>query len=194
MIIFLDFEASSLDAGSYPIEVGWVTEGGDGEAHLIRPAPGWEEWSEASERIHGLSRGRLAREGSPVEVVARRVHQVLGADGVVVASDAARWEQRWLDRLMAAAGVAHAIRVVELERDILVPEARRLLRRAPPEGSPGHHLARGTLLDRASDIIGDAQHAEGNRRRLRHRALDDAEGMRWWWVEVRARVEAALQG
>jgi hypothetical protein len=70
-----------------------MTEDGEGEAHLIRPAPGWEDWSPASERIHGLSRDLLAREGRPAEVVARRVLDVLGAEGVVVASDAARWEQ-----------------------------------------------------------------------------------------------------
>jgi gluconate kinase len=47
------------------------------------------------------------------------------------------------------------------------------------------------LLDRASEIVGDAQHAEQNRRRIRHRPLADAEGMRWWWLEVRARVDEA---
>jgi hypothetical protein len=40
MIVFLDFEASSLARHSYPIEVAWVFEDGASEAHLIRPAPG----------------------------------------------------------------------------------------------------------------------------------------------------------
>ena len=40
MLVFLDFEASSLGKRSYPIEVGWVFEDGRSEAHLIRPAPG----------------------------------------------------------------------------------------------------------------------------------------------------------
>jgi hypothetical protein len=92
---------------------------------------------------------------------------------------------------MATAGVLHSIKVVELESAILIPDVRRILRVAPAEGAPGQHLARGALLDRASEIVGDAQHAELNRRRIRHRALADAEGMRWWWLEVRTRVDEA---
>ena len=38
MIVFLDFEASSLSDDSYPIEVGWAGEDGSTEQHLIRPA------------------------------------------------------------------------------------------------------------------------------------------------------------
>jgi len=192
LIIFLDFEASSLSGQSFPVEIGWVAEDGGGETHLIRPAPGWADWSPEAERIHGLSRDLLAREGRPVEVVARRVLDVLGAQGVVVASDAARWEQMWLNRLMQAAGLAHAIGVVELERDIIVPETRRLLQLAPPEGAPGGHLARGALLDHGSEIIADALEAEKDRKHVRHRALPDAEGMRWWWLEVRRRVDQML--
>jgi hypothetical protein len=81
---------------------------------------------------------------------------------------------------MRAAGLAHAIRVVEIERGILVPEARRILQLAPPEGTPSAHLARGALLDRASEIVSDALHTEKDRKRVRHRALQDAEGLRWW--------------
>jgi len=192
LIVFLDFEASSLSPESFPVEVAWMTENGQSETHLIRPAPGWADWSPTAEGVHGLSRDLLAREGRPVEAVARRVLDVLGAQGVVVASDAARWEQRWLDRLLEAAGLAHAIGVVELERGLLVPETRRLLQLAPPEGMPGGHLARGALLDLASGIIADALEAERDRRRIRHRALPDAEGMRWWWLEVRRQVDEAL--
>ena len=41
MILFLDFEASSLLPGSFPIEVAWVDETGQGESYLIRPHEGW---------------------------------------------------------------------------------------------------------------------------------------------------------
>lgn len=34
MLVFLDFEASSLGKRSYPIEVAWVVEDGRSEAHL----------------------------------------------------------------------------------------------------------------------------------------------------------------
>ena len=40
MLVFLDFEASSLAKRGYPIEVAWVFEDGRAESHLIRPAPG----------------------------------------------------------------------------------------------------------------------------------------------------------
>ena len=46
MKAFLDFEASSLEKGGFPVEVGWVLEDGAEEAHLIRPAPDWTVWSE----------------------------------------------------------------------------------------------------------------------------------------------------
>ncbi|MBP0447798.1 transcriptional regulator [Roseomonas sp. SSH11] len=192
MLVFVDFEASSLAPGSYPVEVGWVAEHGEGEAHLIRPAPDWVEWSAESEAVHGLARERLVREGEPAEDVARRVLDVLGAAGVVVVSDAAKWEQLWLDRLMRAAGLVHSIRIVELEREILLPEARRILQLASVKGGPGQHVARGAWLDRASEIVGDAQHASRNGGRVQHRALADAEGMRSWWLEVGKRVAQVM--
>lgn len=44
MVVFLDFEASSLAKLSYPIEVAWVFEDGASETHLIQPAPQWTDW------------------------------------------------------------------------------------------------------------------------------------------------------
>ncbi|MBP0495805.1 transcriptional regulator [Roseomonas indoligenes] len=169
-----------------------MREDGEGETHLICPASEWDDWSLESEKVHGLTRDLLAREGIPVEEVARRMLDVLGMEDVRVTSDAARWEQQWLDRLMQAAGLQHSIRVLDLEREILLPEAQRILRDAPAEGAPGAHLAWAALLDRASDIVGGSRHAEQNLRRIRHRALQDAGGMRWWWLEVRERTAEAL--
>ena len=62
MKAFLDFEASSLEKGGFPVEVGWVLQDGAEEAHLIRPAPDWTVWSEEAEAIHRLSRARLEAE------------------------------------------------------------------------------------------------------------------------------------
>ena len=58
MKAFLDFEASSLEKGGFPVEVGWVLEDGTEEAHLIRPAPDWTVWSAEAEAIHHLPRAR----------------------------------------------------------------------------------------------------------------------------------------
>ena len=59
-IAFLDFEAPSLGSSSFPIEVGWAVDGGGTEAHLIRPAPGWTDWSATSERLHGIAQAQPA--------------------------------------------------------------------------------------------------------------------------------------
>ena len=39
MLVFLDFESSSLGKRSYPIEVAWVFANGRLESHLTLPAP-----------------------------------------------------------------------------------------------------------------------------------------------------------
>lgn len=59
---FLDAEASSLDAGSYPIEIGWSAPDGEIEAYLIRV-----QGDRAMDRlgtggpnqVHGISRAQL---------------------------------------------------------------------------------------------------------------------------------------
>lgn len=56
MFIFLDIEASGLGSGSFPVEIAWVSEGGAEESHLIRPAPGWTQWSRRAEALHGITR------------------------------------------------------------------------------------------------------------------------------------------
>ncbi|MDR3530749.1 MAG: hypothetical protein P4L90_09375 [Rhodopila sp.] len=68
-----DFGASSLETGSFPIEVGWCVQSGQGETHLIRPATTWMVGSAASQTIHGIRRGRLQADAEPVEQLARRV-------------------------------------------------------------------------------------------------------------------------
>lgn len=59
-VAFLDFEASSLDAEGWPIEVGlsWIDESQEIQTFntLIRPAPEWPEhaWSPASAAVRGI--------------------------------------------------------------------------------------------------------------------------------------------
>src|SRR3954469_12500957 len=76
-VVFLDFEASSLTKRSFPIEVAWVFESGEGEAHLIRPAPDWTEWSAEAEAVHHIPRAVLERDGRSAEEVARRMLDLL---------------------------------------------------------------------------------------------------------------------
>ena len=179
MIVFLDFEASGLGKGGFPIEVGWVFEDGRTEEHLIRPAPGWEEWDPAAERIHGLSRERLAREGEPHDEVARRMVAVL-SDHALYAS-APSWDGQWLSRLLRAAGLPrHALRLRDTE------EARR-------------DAALAALADLAParrDSLLEAVLAELERESRAaspaHRALADAEREMALWRGIGDRVRAAL--
>jgi hypothetical protein len=62
-LFFVDLEASSLMAGSFPIEVGWISADGRSECHLIRPVPAWDDWSSKSECLHGIAREHLEARG-----------------------------------------------------------------------------------------------------------------------------------
>ncbi|MET0379714.1 MAG: hypothetical protein ABW049_12050, partial [Spongiibacteraceae bacterium] len=57
----LDFEASGLGGGTYPIEVGYVLGDGRSACYLIRPEPDWQGWSADAEKLHGISRALLTR-------------------------------------------------------------------------------------------------------------------------------------
>jgi hypothetical protein len=102
VLVFLDFEASSLAKRGYPIEVAWVFEDGTSKSHLIHPAPGWDDWDEEAEAIHGIARETLMRDGTPHGVVARRMVGQL-TDHDLLAS-APSWDGKWLSALLRSAG------------------------------------------------------------------------------------------
>lgn len=103
-LIFLDFEASSLSADGWPVEIGlsWLTTAGEIETHsrLIRRHPLWpmSEWSERSAAVHGIDYGTLERDGwETPDVSAWYLHLTAGKR---VGSDAPEFERRWLRRLL----------------------------------------------------------------------------------------------
>lgn len=110
MRVFLDFEASSLGETSYPIEVAWVFEDGRSEVHLIRPAPGWDDWADDAEAIHHISRDTLYSSGTSHDEVARRmIEQLSGHD---LLASAPSWDGKWLSVLLRGAGLPrHALRL-----------------------------------------------------------------------------------
>jgi hypothetical protein len=178
MLVFLDFEASSLARHSYPIEVAWVFEDGASEAHLIRPASGWDDWDAAAEAIHRITRATLLAEGVAHDVVARRmVEQLAGHD---LTASAPSWDGKWLSILLRAAGLPrHALRLRDTD------EAQR-------------DIARDILLDK---VPADRLDALVENIRIQtivtrsganpaHRALADAQEERERWRAVR---EAAAQ-
>lgn len=108
--VALDFEASSLSADSWPIEVGlsWLA-GGEvvSWSSLIRPADEWplSAWSPASEQVHGIPFETLLDAPTPQTVTSELRAQMAGR---LLVSDAPDFDGRWLERLMNAANT-HAV-------------------------------------------------------------------------------------
>ena len=127
---FLDFEASSLDRDSWPIEVGlsWIDDSHEIQTFesLIRPALEWSEeaWSQASALVHNIPRSEL--ETAPhVEVVAEGLLKAL--DGRIALSDAPPFEQQWLDQLFGAAGVTTHVQIEDFDAMTLAAFSPRAL-------------------------------------------------------------------
>jgi hypothetical protein len=182
MLAFLDFEASSLAKHSYPVEVAWVFEDGACESHLIRPAPGWIDWDPGAERMHGLSRERLAAEGEPHDQVAHRLLEVLS--GHEPCASAPSWDGKWLSVLLRAAGLPrHAMRLKDSEA-VDLEAACELLRAVAGPGDLDRQAAQ--ILERARASVEAEPPA--------HRALADAEREYRLWREVRRLAQEATAG
>jgi hypothetical protein len=192
MIWFLDVEASSLSDDSYPIEIGWVDESGQGESYLIRPELSWTDWSADAERVHGISRDQLLSEGRPAAWVAERAAQVLARDSVRAVSDAPVIDGRWLARLLALAE-RRPIPLIHFH-DICREGLQPILDAVGSRWSLWRALSADTLRREAEDIYDGVRAAEAMRPGRRHRALRDAEALWWRWREIRERVAARTKG
>jgi hypothetical protein len=183
MRVFLDFEASSLGKRGFPVEIAWVFENGEGEGHLIRPAPGWTDWDETAEAIHGIARETLVAEGRPHDWVAKRMIQCLAGHDLY--ASAPSWDGKWLSALLRAAGLPrHSLRL----RDSEVAQRESAAEILAPV------LAGAALVVRVEEIL--ARTAAADRDEVRHRALDDAEQERRRWLAVKrlAEEEKAAEG
>jgi DNA polymerase-3 subunit epsilon len=117
-VAFLDFEASSLDADGWPIELGlsWIDESLEIQTFdsLIRPSHEWPEhaWSPASAAVHRIPRRDL--DNAPdVTTVVPKLLQAL--DGRIALSDAPEFDQAWLDTLFAASDLTDAFRLRDFD-------------------------------------------------------------------------------
>ena len=99
---FLDVEASGFGDTSYPIEIAWSNEVGDIQRYLINPASvaNWVSWNPDSEKIHGIDRPRLERNGWDPEFVATRLTEDL--HGKTVYTDAPEFDAAWVAQLFTA--------------------------------------------------------------------------------------------
>lgn len=128
-LLFLDIEASSLAADSWPIEVGLAWLNGNGAAStswLIRPHRSWSRsaWTEESAAVHGLRLEDLRQAPSAVEVAGEVAGRIAGR---VLVSDAPEFDARWLGRLLALAPSARPPDMIDFDALVrwrLPPTAR----------------------------------------------------------------------
>jgi hypothetical protein len=181
MMVFLDFEASSLAKLSYPIEVAWVFEDGTSESHLIQPAAQWIDWDMDAQAIHHISRETLQNDGVPHDVVARRmVAQLSGHD---LFASAPSWDGKWLSALLRAAKLPrHALRLRDSD-EARAEAARKLL--APVVPAERLHIEIADLLTKV-----EVRRAGG---RPAHRALADAQDEQRHWLEVVTEAKAVAR-
>ncbi len=171
MLVFLDFEASSLSERSYPVEVGWVFEDGQEEDHLIRPPPAWTDWDPSAEAIHRIGREELLARGRDHTKVAQRMVEVL--TGHDLCASAPSWDGKWLSALLRAAGLPrHTLRLRGSD-EVLDEAVRPILAAVLPSSE----------LDAA--VAGLLARNKIQQPNPAHRALADARQERERWVAVR---------
>jgi hypothetical protein len=178
MLVFLDFEASSLARKSYPIEVAWVFENGRSETYLIKPAPEWTDWDPAAEAIHHIPQTTLLADGTPHAVVAARM--VADLAGHDLLASAPSWDGKWLSALLRAAGIdRHSLRLRDSD-DAHRETATAILSGLVPEAELDTTVE--TLLTLTDVRAPDHVPA--------HRALSDAVDERARWLAVREAANA----
>jgi hypothetical protein len=159
MIVFVDFEASSLSKLSFPIEVAWVFPDGRHRSCLIRPPSDWTDWSDDAERIHGISKDMLQSEGLPVDVVANTMLREL--QGHDLYASAPSWDGKWLSVLLRAAGLPrHALRLKRSD-EVFMETARLEMGKTASEHAISTLV--NSVIEATTDAISPA-----------HRALPDA--------------------
>lgn len=143
----IDFEASSLEEGSYPIEVGvavwprkdapitvWST--------LIRPIDDWRRfghWSLASRRVHGIAMSELAA-GMAAQDVAALLNEELGSG--LVWCDGGPYDAYWLRTLFGVSNLKPTFALGNWSALLLgLPDAHRENAMAALEAAPPRHRA-----------------------------------------------------
>lgn len=109
----LDFEASGLKSGSYPIEVAVRLADGATLHSLIRPMVGWQDWDYGAEALHGISRRQLVREGSAPAYVCTMLNNF--CRDMTIYSDCWCFDNQWLHKLYGSVGMMPTFRLMALE-------------------------------------------------------------------------------
>lgn len=193
MIYFVDFEASSLNAGSFPIEIAWVNMDGHGESYLILPPQAWLDgggWSRESAAIHGIGLDKLLHDGVPMERVAKRAADALSLTGVVACSDQPAFDGFWMRMLLDAGGENRSVTLLDVQQ-LYGWACRPLLDGLAGLDGAEREQAEQDVRSKAAGIVARAQEAEARRPRVKHRALEDALSMWRTWRAVREAVALA---
>ena len=87
------------------VAMAWCFEDAAPSGFLIRPAPEWPEtsWDDKAQKLHGIERDQLAREGVGAGEICKALNSALS--DVTVYSDAPDWDGFWLMRLFQAGGL-----------------------------------------------------------------------------------------
>lgn len=150
-IIFIDLEASSLSAESWPIELGfcWLDERQKlrTASKLIKPHPSWpmEAWSTRSQRVHGITLDELKGAEDAAEVAKWALGRL---EGSLLLSDAAEFDQRWLSVLMATIGQRDVLKVESIQEEVRKQfrgDAMSMFFRADANGGSAHRAAADAL-------------------------------------------------
>jgi len=120
-ICTIDFEASSLDVGNFPIEIGLAMWRARDEpiycwSTLLKPTDEWRQhghWSKASQAVHGIKQGDLSLGVSP-RYAALVLNYALSTRGVAFC-DGGSFDRHWAQMLFKAAKVAPAFGLGDLK-------------------------------------------------------------------------------
>jgi len=151
--VFYDCEASSI--GGLPIEIGWADPATDeirAEGHLVKPPSHWnmrKVWDPDAQKLHGIARADLDRDGRPCFLVARRMNETLA--GRELFSDAPGDDERWLRIVFEEAGCDPAFTVRRMHADELIgnlavnrgwtPAAYEIIKEETTRRAPRTHRA-----------------------------------------------------
>lgn len=125
----IDFEASSLDEDSYPIEVGIAIvrdERIDSWSSLIRIVPEWasrDAWSRTSESVHGISRRELIDAPRPSSVMQELNDRTRGLE--IVYCDGGDFDVHWLRELSRASAIKPTFRIADINLLLGLDRRRR---------------------------------------------------------------------
>ena len=162
----IDVEASSLDEGSYPIEVGvaiWRAPDAPilGWSSLIHPTDNWSRhghWSRASAKVQGISGDILRADGQAPDQVAAVLSGILGV--ATAWCDGGRYDAYWIRRLFTATARRRSFALGDWHGLIrtFAPAEREVALAVLEDGKPQHRAREDAerLLATLARVIGVA--------------------------------------